>query len=73
MCRCLVCNGCGQTACTVCEGKKKLKCYIKLTVTWRNHREDHVAKRTDLPDHLIEEGLGRKTFQDTQSRVSHRV
>jgi len=46
-----------------------LKCYIKLTVTWKNHKGDKVVERTSLPDHLIQEVTGQQAFAEEQPRV----
>ena len=55
--------------CTTCQGRCNLKCYIKLTVSWINHKADHVVERTALPDHLICGAEGKIAFQDQHPRV----
>ena len=67
--RCWTCDGCGRIECSVCEAKCKLKWYIKLTVTWKTHKTDHIVERTALPDHLIRAAEGKVAFQDQQHRV----
>ncbi len=49
--------------------KGRLRCFINLTVTWKNNKADHVVERTSLPDHLIRGAEGKLAFQDTQPRV----
>lgn len=68
-CRCNTCGGDGKVSCSVCKGKKHLKSYIKLIVTWKNHKEDNIVERTALPDHLIRGAQGKVVFNDTQPRV----
>ena len=53
----------------MCHARGQLKCYIKLTVTWKNTKADHVVERTALPDHLIREAQGKLAFEDKQPRV----
>ncbi len=69
-CRCWTCNGFGRIECTVCHSKCQLKWYIKLTVTWKTQKVDHIVERTALPDHLIRAAEGKVAFQDQQPRVS---
>ena len=54
----------------MCNAKCQLKWYIKLTVTWKTHKVDHIVERTALPDHLIRAAEGKVAFQDQQPRVS---
>ncbi len=70
MYRCWTCNGFGRIECSVCRAKCQLKWYIKLTVTWKTHKADHIVERTALPDHLIRAAEGKVAFQDQQPRVS---
>lgn len=53
----------------MCHARGQLKCYIKLTVTWKTTKADHVVERTALPDHLIREAQGKLAFEDKQPRV----
>ncbi|XP_064399317.1 protein SSUH2 homolog [Halichondria panicea] len=69
--RCWTCNGFGRIECSVCRAKCQLKWYIKLTVTWKTHKADHIVERTALPDHLIRAAEGKVAFQDQQPRVYH--
>ncbi len=68
--RCWTCNGFGRIECSVCSAKCQLKWYIKLTVTWKTHKADHIVERTALPDDLIRAAEGKVAFQDQQPRVS---
>ena len=67
--RCGTCQGRGRVPCEVCITRGKLKVYLKLTVTWKNHRDEEVVERTDLPDYLIKNAGGVVAVQDTQPRV----
>ena len=55
--------------CEVCNTHGQLKCYIKLTVTWTTHKNDHVVERTALPDQLIRGAQGQQAFRDQRPRV----
>ncbi|KAK6176096.1 hypothetical protein SNE40_014446 [Patella caerulea] len=67
--RCYTCDGYGMITCTVCDGRASLKFYIKLTVLWTNHLEDHIVERTALPDELIRGVSGQISFEETVPRV----
>ncbi|CAH1783313.1 unnamed protein product [Owenia fusiformis] len=67
--RCNWCHGHGQVKCKTCDGKGNLKCYIKLTVTWTNHYDDHIVERTALPSELIRGVNGQTAFEEELPRV----
>lgn len=67
--RCTTCHGFGMITCNCCQGHCQLKCYIKLTILWTNHVQDHIVERTALPDHLIRNVQGHIAFQEQQHRV----
>ncbi|XP_023231528.1 protein SSUH2 homolog [Centruroides sculpturatus] len=68
--RCEICSGNGVIKCNTCKGRGKLKHFIKLTVTWRNHTDDFVVENTNLPDDLICDVTGEIVFSDQNFRVS---
>ena len=68
-CRCYTCGGSGLLECEVCDTNGQLKCFIKLTVTWTTHKNDHVVERTALPDQLIRGAQGQQAFSDQRQRV----
>ncbi|KAL4227078.1 hypothetical protein ACF0H5_015052 [Mactra antiquata] len=67
--RCMTCHGMGMITCVCCQGYCSLKCFIKLTITWTNHLQDHIVERTALPDHLVRNVQGQVAFQEQQFRV----
>ncbi|GAB6033646.1 Protein ssuh2 [Chamberlinius hualienensis] len=67
--KCQMCHGTGNSPCKVCQGKCLLKCFIKLTVTWRNNVEDHIVERTNLPEELIKGVSGQVAFEEQLPRV----
>lgn len=69
-CRCYTCGGSGLVECEICDTHGELKCYIKLTVTWTTHKNDHVVERTALPDQLICGAQGQQAFKDQRPRVT---
>ena len=68
--RCGRCGGRGSVECEVCFTRGQLKRYLKLTVTWTNHKDDEVVERTSLPDELIKTAQGVTAVQDQQPIVS---
>ena len=66
---CGTCQGHGRIPCSVCLSRGQLKCYIKLTVSWKTHRADEVVERTALPDELIKTAEGVVVMEDQQLRV----
>jgi hypothetical protein len=68
--RCRVCHGRGQVGCHVCGCQGQLKYYICLTITWKNHKSDHVVERTSLPGELIAGAQGQLAFKDEHIRVA---
>lgn len=69
--RCDTCFGRGMVVCVTCEGTCQLKCYICLTIMWKNRPVDHIVERTPLPDHLIRGAAGQIAFEETQGRVGN--
>ena len=66
----MACLGCGRLQCKVCNTRGQLKFYIKLTVTWTTHKNDHVVERTALPEQLICGAEGRVAFKEQRPRVA---
>ena len=67
---CGKCQGRGRIPCEVCLSRGQLKCYIKLTVSWKTHRDEEIVERTALPDELIKTAEGVVVMQDQQIRVN---
>ncbi|ELT91589.1 hypothetical protein CAPTEDRAFT_204493 [Capitella teleta] len=52
--KCSHCKCRGHVPCQTCDMTGKLRCYIKLTITWRNHLDDiHSFQNDSIPDDLI--------------------
>lgn len=45
--RCWVCAGRAYTPCQACAGACQLRCYLGLTYTWLNHRDEAVLNNDD--------------------------
>ncbi|XP_035223344.1 protein SSUH2 homolog isoform X3 [Stegodyphus dumicola] len=43
--RCWKCNGDGLAVCKGCCGTGQIKCFIRLTITWTDHMDDHVVEQ----------------------------
>eukprot|EP00051_Salpingoeca_urceolata_P028356 m.486417 g.486417 ORF g.486417 m.486417 type:complete len:444 (+) comp24399_c0_seq1:578-1909(+) len=67
--RCSTCIGHGQVNCPVCSARGQLKTYIKLTVTWYNHVNDHMVEKTELPDQLALDASGTLLYEEEGSRL----
>ncbi|XP_071476022.1 protein SSUH2 homolog [Diadema antillarum] len=67
--RCSPCDGSGRVMCRTCIGQGQLKCYIRLTVEWKNHMEDYIVERTALPDELIRNVTGKTVFDEESPKV----
>ncbi|XP_062589397.1 protein SSUH2 homolog, partial [Saccostrea cucullata] len=67
--QCSFCCGVGMVMCRNCSGFRNLKCYIKLTVKWTNHVNDHIMEHAPLPDHLIRNVSGQTAFEETKVKV----
>jgi len=66
---CMHCHGSGRVTCETCHGSGRLKCFIRLTVKWKNHKDNHVVERSDLPDELIVDAEGTEIFSQQLPRV----
>ncbi|KAK2179059.1 hypothetical protein NP493_516g00007 [Ridgeia piscesae] len=68
--RCLQCDGDGRVVCRTCQGYKQLKCCIRITVTFTNHKGEHVVEKTDIPEELVKQASGEVVFEQIRPRVS---
>ncbi|XP_071035358.1 protein SSUH2 homolog [Parasteatoda tepidariorum] len=66
---CSNCIGTGQVKCHTCKGKGKLKHFLMLIVTWKNHASDFISDTSKLPKELILEVSGRELFKEQQTKV----
>ncbi|XP_060572914.1 protein SSUH2 homolog [Ruditapes philippinarum] len=67
--RCSKCGGDGRITCSECQGYRMLRCYIELTVSFTNHKDDYILETTDMPDELVREVGGTIVFEDVQMQV----
>ncbi|XP_070559145.1 protein SSUH2 homolog isoform X2 [Ptychodera flava] len=67
--RCFLCHGHGHVVCRTCNGRCQLKCFIRLTIEWIVHHDDHIVERTALPDTLIRGVSGETVFNQQHPRV----
>ena len=67
---CTMCQGRGRVPCEVCLERGQLKWYIRLTVSWKAHRDEEEIEKTALPDELIKTAEGVVVMQEQQTRVS---
>lgn len=75
-----MCNGNGRRKCTFCHGRGHVKCYtcrgsgslvhyLQLTVDFKDHDDDYVYERTDLPDKLVLKANGEELLNETAYRI----
>ncbi|ELU17183.1 hypothetical protein CAPTEDRAFT_117049 [Capitella teleta] len=63
--KCSHCKCRGHVPCQTCDMTGKLRCYIKLTITWRNHLDDiHSFQNDSIPDDLIRSATGQTIFEE---------
>ncbi|CAL1266075.1 unnamed protein product [Larinioides sclopetarius] len=63
------CTGRGTIDCSFCDGYGKVKYYMLLVVTWKNHVDDIVSNRYNLPEELILEASGQEIFTKQADQV----
>ncbi|CAD5119056.1 DgyrCDS7703 [Dimorphilus gyrociliatus] len=66
---CFTCNGSGNILCKTCRGFGKIKCFIKLTITWKTHLDNHIDLPL-VPENLIKQAAGVVVVQDERDRVT---
>lgn len=66
---CNPCQGSGCVRCHTCDGYCSVKQYIQLTVSFTCRQDDHILKRSDLPNKLVRDGQGDTVFAQTARRV----
>ncbi|XP_043227070.1 protein SSUH2 homolog [Amphibalanus amphitrite] len=67
---CTWCHTTGMKTCSTCDGRRYLRCYVELTVTWKKHDDTFVLEKTALPDKLVKSASGQVAFSDEQPRVA---
>ncbi|XP_077870107.1 protein SSUH2 homolog [Saccoglossus kowalevskii] len=67
--RCSICNGHGKTECLTCYARGQVKRFIRLTIEWIVHHDDHVVDRSSLPNELIRTVSGETVFKQELPRV----
>ncbi|XP_028399524.1 protein SSUH2 homolog isoform X2 [Dendronephthya gigantea] len=68
--RCSPCNGGGRIKCEVCQGHSRLKTFIQLTVTWKNHDSEKTIERTQGgPKEKVKDATGLQIFHQQLPRV----
>ncbi|XP_042896179.1 protein SSUH2 homolog isoform X2 [Parasteatoda tepidariorum] len=43
--KCWKCSGEGMAMCKTCSGTGQIKCYLRVTIKWMNHLDDHVVEK----------------------------
>ncbi|CAD5118072.1 DgyrCDS6811 [Dimorphilus gyrociliatus] len=61
--RCGKCSGSGELICLVCRGRKQLKWFILLTVSFLNNASDYVHRINSIPIELVKGANGKEIFK----------
>ncbi|XP_055943699.1 protein SSUH2 homolog isoform X2 [Argiope bruennichi] len=68
--KCWKCGGEGMAVCKVCSGTGQIRCFIRLTIKWSNHMDDHVVERvSNLDDDKIRNVSGEIVCQEEETTV----
>ena len=67
--RCLSCSGSGSADCGTCNGRKRLKHFMQLRVSFKTHRSEFIKSRGGIPDEYLREGLAKNIYCEQDSRV----
>ncbi|EDQ92657.1 uncharacterized protein MONBRDRAFT_31030 [Monosiga brevicollis MX1] len=68
--RCTVCFGHGQIGCAVCAARGELKLSLLLSITWSNHRGEHVVEPMNGPKGDIAACQGSLLFTDSANLLA---
>ena len=69
--KCRRCLGDNFITCKTCQGKGRIKLFIKLTVTWTNHSDDHIVEsNSSVPTELLKLVSGSIVFEEEHQKVS---
>ena len=70
--RCWVCAGKSYNHCLACSGLGQLRCYLNLTVTWINHRDESILNNSDniIPRERLRLSSGLVIADETGNRLS---
>ncbi|KAK2722309.1 protein SSUH2 homolog [Artemia franciscana] len=67
--RCASCLGQGHLPCSTCLARGRLKFSIKITITWRVHKEEAVIDKGDIPPSILYTARGKLLMDEEKSRV----
>ena len=65
------CGGAGRNTCSTCDGYKRLKWFVELTVTFKNNVDDYFKKSENIPDKKLRLRKATNTFTEQNLRVSY--
>ncbi|CAL1270480.1 unnamed protein product [Larinioides sclopetarius] len=68
--KCWKCGGEGMALCKVCSGTGQIRCFIRLTIKWTNHMDDHVVEKiSNLDDDKIRNVSGEVVCQEEETNL----
>ncbi|XP_037078373.1 protein SSUH2 homolog isoform X2 [Pollicipes pollicipes] len=67
---CLKCNAKGRVACPPCDSYGQVRCYIRLTISWKVNTSEHIVQRSSLPEELIREVSGQVAVEEEAPAVA---
>ncbi|XP_070536154.1 protein SSUH2 homolog isoform X1 [Ptychodera flava] len=68
--RCIECRGSGCLLCNTCQGHYQLKFFLKLIISYINHKESIVVEKSDLPDELVNDVKGTTIVEHVATSVA---
>ncbi|XP_069175879.1 protein SSUH2 homolog isoform X1 [Procambarus clarkii] len=66
---CLKCNAKGRVACPPCDSYGQIRCFIRLTITWKVNTSEHIVRKGGLPEALVKEVSGQVAFEEEGTRI----
>ncbi|XP_068249691.1 protein SSUH2 homolog [Palaemon carinicauda] len=66
---CLKCNAKGRVACPPCDSYGQIRCFIRLTITWKVNTSEHIVRKGGLPEELVKEVSGQVAFEEEGPRI----
>ncbi|XP_043230699.1 protein SSUH2 homolog [Amphibalanus amphitrite] len=67
---CLKCNAKGRVACPPCDSYGQVRCYIRLTISWKVTTSEHIVEHSSLPEELIREVSGQVAVEEEAAAVA---
>lgn len=67
---CLKCNAKGRVACAPCDSYGQVRCFIRLTITWKVNTSEHIERQCELPEALVRDVSGQVALEQQAELLS---